>query len=106
MWSLITQHISRLVLRNRIMSAVPLLLVTEQNMGYILEKYARFAFMNAFAAASCHVVLSLHAGLHLRRILEGSLLKIKILHWHRWFIHGAFKLHERFFIGAKASLDY
>ncbi len=91
------------------MSAVPLLLVTGHNMGYILEKYARFAFINAFAAASCHAVLSLHAGLQLRRILEGSLLKTKILHWHRWImknIHGAFKLHERFFIGAKGSLDY
>lgn len=58
MWSLITQQISRLVLCNHIMSAVPLLLVTGQNTGYILEKYARFAFLNVFLLL--HVMLCCH----------------------------------------------
>lgn len=45
MWSLITQHISRLVLRKRIISAVCLRLITGQNWGCILQKLLLWMFL-------------------------------------------------------------
>lgn len=63
MWSLITQHISRLVLRHRIISAVCLRLVTGQNTGCILLKFVQPAFMNVFAPPCCMSCCVCHCSL-------------------------------------------